>query len=76
VGRAEAAHTASAEAANVAAAEAAHVAPAAKSAVTTATAATRLRIAYKQAASERGGHQDSHCPSQHGFSFVSGGRPP
>jgi hypothetical protein len=36
-------------------------------AVTTATAAaTRLRIADKQAAGQRGGHQDRHCPSQHG----------
>jgi hypothetical protein len=38
---------------------------------TTAAAATRLRIADKQAAGQRGGHQDRHCPSQHGvFLYV------
>jgi len=60
VGAAETADVAATEAANVAATKAAAVTPA-------TTTAPRLCIAYKQAAGERGGHQDRHCPSQHGI---------
>jgi hypothetical protein len=63
VGAAEATDVAAAETADVAAAEAADVA----ASEAAATTATRLRIASKQAAGERGGHQDRHCPSQHGI---------
>jgi hypothetical protein len=70
VGAAEATDVAAAEATDVAAAEAADVAAAEATDVAAAEAAataTRLRIASKQAAGERGSHQDRHCPSQHGI---------
>jgi hypothetical protein len=62
-----AAHVGAAEATDVAAAEATDVAAAEAADVAAAATATRLRIASKQAAGERGSHQDRHCPSQHGI---------
>jgi hypothetical protein len=63
MGPADATDMASAEAANMASAETATV-------TTAPTAATRLRVGCKQAAGQRRGHQDSHYPSQHEFSFL------